>query len=240
MNTLRLFLLKTPHPFRFGQRLGSPQKSDWRHRVAACGRRGLGLAVIVVVTTALPAESRSAETGRVAGRVVNADTKLHLEGALVELRELGWQTFTGKSGEFLFAAVAPGAYTLVSSYTGVDTHSRPIRLGSGERVDLTVELRSAIYKMEGFVVTGEREGNAASITRQRNSANVRTVLSLDALGSLPSENMGELLIRMPGVAGGLNEEGVIATVGIRGTPPAMNTLKSNFKIYHENFEHEDR
>jgi len=152
------------------------------------------------------------------------DTQLNLEGATVELRELGWRALTDKSGRYEFTAVPAGNYTLVGSYTGVEMRAQPAQVSAGGTTEVNFELRSNIYQMEGLVVTGEREGNAASITRQRNSANVRTVLSLDAFGSLPSENMGELLIRMPGVAGGLNEEGVIATVGVRGTPPALNTL----------------
>ena len=172
---------------------------------------------------ALAALARAADGG-IAGRVANSDTQVYLDGALVVLGATGRQAVTDKEGRFTFDAVPAGAYTVVTTYLGVETNRTPVTVRAGEVASIAIELRSSIYQMSKVVVSGEREGNAASITRQRNSANVRTVLALDALGSLPSENMGELLIRMPGVGGGLNEEGVIATVGVRGTAPALNTL----------------
>ncbi|MSU23280.1 MAG: TonB-dependent receptor [Opitutus sp.] len=190
-----------------------------------------GFTRLVALTLGLlalaPAASRAAdssETGRVVGNITNVDTRLHLDGAFVELRELGWQVLSDKSGQFVFNNVPPGNYTLVSSYTGVKPDTRSVRINPRQTVTVEVELRSPIYQLEGLVVVGEREGNAASITRQRNAPNVTTVQALDALGSMPNENLGELLIRMPGIAGGLNEEGVMATVGIRGTSPALNNL----------------
>lgn len=193
----------------------------WRLVVMAAGLLAL---VPMVPSIANAAATDATENGRVLGHITNGDTKLRLEGALVELRELGWQALTDKAGQFVFNQVPTGNHTLVSSYTGLKTDSRPVRVGPRETAAVEIEFRSPIYQLDGLVVVGEREGNAASITRQRNAPNVTTVQSLDALGSMPNENLGELLIRMPGIAGGLNEEGVMATVGIRGTSPALNNL----------------
>jgi TonB-dependent receptor len=173
---------------------------------------------------AVPGWAGEAGRGSLSGRVSNADTKVYLDGVVVAIAERGLATVTDTEGRFAFEAVPAGAHQLVTSYLGLDGQRTSVVVRAGERTEVTIELRSSVYKMDSFIVSGEREGNAASITRQRNSANVRTVLALDALGSLPSENMGELLIRMPGIGGGLNEEGVIATVGVRGTAPALNTL----------------
>jgi hypothetical protein len=168
---------------------------------------------------AAPGWAGEAGRGSLAGRVSNADTKVYLDGVVVAIAGGGLATVTDTEGRFTFEAVPAGAHQLVTSYLGLDGQRTPVGVRAGERTEVAIELRSSVYKMDSFIVSGEREGNAASITRQRNSANVRTVLALDALGSLPSENMGELLIRMPGIGGGLNEEGVIARHGARPEHP---------------------
>ncbi|MEN9635633.1 MAG: hypothetical protein RL077_4037 [Verrucomicrobiota bacterium] len=191
--------------------------------IRLCAAVPVGMAVFLwSATAAEPAGERG--RGGIVGRVANSDTKVYLEGVVVTLAEQGNTTVTDKDGWFSFEGVPAGSRELIGTYLGLDSQRTPVQVKPGERVNVLIELRSSIYRMAEFIVSGEREGNAASITRQRNSANVRTVLALDALGGLPSENMGELLIRMPGVGGGLNEEGVIATVSVRSTPPALNTL----------------
>lgn len=57
------------------------------------------------------------------------------------------------------------------------------------------KVTSSIYQLTEFVVSGEREGNALAITAQRNAANVKNVVALDAFGNLPNMSAGELAIR---------------------------------------------
>jgi hypothetical protein len=52
-------------------------------------------------------------------------------------------------------------------------------------------------KLAQFVVTAEREGNAAALTRQKNADNVQNVIAMDALGVLANDNPAELLMRLP-------------------------------------------
>jgi len=73
-------------------------------------------------------------------------------------------------------------------------------------------------------VTGEREGGAAAITAQRNAENVKNVVAMDAFGTLPNMSASEVALHLPGVAGVLNEAGLVAGFTIRGAQPGLNTV----------------
>lgn len=117
-----------------------------------------------------------------------------------------------------------GVHTLVVNYSGMETWNKIITVDSPTPQSVNVELSSPVVMLDAFVVTGEREGNAASITRQRQSENVRTVLSFDALGNMPNDNIAELITRMPGISGIRDDTGEMYLIGVRGTSPALNTL----------------
>lgn len=170
-------------------------------------------------------EAASTATATVSGEVSSRATRSLLEGALVEIPELGRSVLTDSLGRYSLTDIPPGDYTLVVNYIGLDEQRRPVLVAPGQsEVVASFELDSAIEKMEAFVVSTEREGNAASITAQRNAENVKHVVSLDAFGVLPNDNAGELLIRLPGVAPRLDEEGSVTGVVVRGFNPSSNSV----------------
>lgn len=173
----------------------------------------------------LGAALRAAEaTGIVSGTVSNAGTGNLLEGARVEVPQAGLVALSDNTGRYVLTGVPAGSQELVVSYTGLDTARSTIQVSPGQRVSRDFDLTTGIYQMQEFRVSGEREGNAASITRQRNAPNVKHVVALDAFGSLPNESAGELLIRLPGIAGSFDDEGNVTGVSIRGMAPGFNTV----------------
>jgi TonB-dependent receptor len=86
-----------------------------------------------------------------------------------------------------------------------------------------IALTSSVYAMDAFTVAGEREGNALAITQQRNAPNVKNVISADAFGNIADQNIGNLLMRLPGVAEEILE-GEVASVSIRGIAADMNAV----------------
>ena len=109
------------------------------------------------------------------------------------------QVLTDRAGHFELPRVGPGTYTLEISYTGLDSHTQSITVGS-ERVTVPpIGLRSDVYKLEAFTVAGEREGSAAAITNQRNASNVKTAIATDAFGHIVDGNIGEMLKLEPGI-----------------------------------------
>ena len=160
--------------------------------------------------------------GTLSGQVGNSVSGAMLRGAEVEIPALGVSTLTDAAGEFTLRDVPAGEHVVVVRYTGLDALRQSVSVAPGARVVRSFELTSQIYRMQEFKVTGELEGNAASITRQRNAINVTNVVAMDALGSLPNMSMGELASRLPGLAGAVDDGGEVNSLIIRGTPADLN------------------
>ena len=165
-----------------------------------------------------------AATGSISGNVGNAGTGRLLEGARVELPKLGLSTLTDQTGRFTLREVPAGSHEIVATYLGLDALAATVVVASGERATRDFDLTTGVYKLTAFTVTGEREGNAAALTAQRNATNKKDVVALDAYGNLPNMNASELAVLLPGVAGNLSDEGNIVGFTVRGMPPAMNTI----------------
>ena len=69
------------------------------------------------------------------------------------------------------------------------------------------DLTNEVYKLDHFKVTGEREGNAAAITAQRNAPNVKNIVAIDAYGNLPNMNASELAILLARIKGLVRRSG---------------------------------
>jgi TonB-dependent receptor len=163
----------------------------------------------------------TAGTAALTGIVTNAATGRTLEGARVILQGTGREVLTDRDGTFRLSEVPEGPARITVFYTGLDAAeiSVPVTAGTNRR---DVALTSGIYKLEKFVVAGEREGNAQAITIQRNSTGVKTVVSTDAFGSLGA-NPADLLARLPGVFGE-TDGSAIRYVRIRGMDHVLNSV----------------
>jgi len=155
--------------------------------------------------------------------VSSADSAQFLQRARVELAPTGREAFTGPAGVAEFPAVAAGDYTARVSYIGYPDTNVPVRVGTGGRVDVPVSLAAAeAVKLAQFVVTSEREGNAAALQRQKNAPSVENVIAMDALGVLANDNPAELLMRLAGVYALPSDEGNLDRPVIRGLPGDLN------------------
>ncbi len=167
---------------------------------------------------------RAAETGVISGTVSNTATGNNLEGARIEIPKLGLAVLTDNSGRYVFSAVPAGTHEVVATYLGLDAARTTVTVGVGERRLGNFEMTTGIYKLEAFKVTGEREGNAAMITEKRNADNVKDVIAMDSFGYLPNMSAGEVVMRLPGVAGSPTDEGLAYRFNIRGMDPNLNTV----------------
>ncbi|WP_414660349.1 TonB-dependent receptor [Horticoccus sp. 23ND18S-11] len=182
----------------------------------------LAAAWALVLLAAPPAVA--AEVGVVTGAVSNTATGNLLEGARVAVPQLGLTTLTDDTGRFVLANVPVGSHELVVSYIGLDTVRSTVVVAAGQRATRNFDLTTAIYQLDAFKVTGEREGGAAAITAQRNADNVKNIVAMDSFGNLPNMNAGEVAIRLPGVAGNLSDENLVDGFTIRGIGPGLNSV----------------
>lgn len=158
----------------------------------------------------------SAQTGRVTGTVSSQSTGNALQGATVTLSS-GKSTLTDESGRFLFADVPAGAVTLTAAYSGFKDGTAEATLTPGGTVDVGIALESSdVVTLAPFTVETVKEGGALSVTQQRNAGNIKNVAALDEWGVLPTQNVGELFTRLPGVGFTTDEDNLINNITVRG------------------------
>ncbi|MSU48166.1 MAG: TonB-dependent receptor, partial [Opitutus sp.] len=178
-------------------------------------------AMLASIGVASAAEGRAG--GELTGHVSNAATRASLEGASVRLNGTTWRTLTDPTGQFSFDQLPAGNYSMTVEYTGLEAQTREVVVRAADKSRIDVALTSDIYRMEAFTVASEREGNALSITRQRNADNVVNVVSMDTFGNVADGNIGNFMQRLPGV-GVVIEMGDIVGFGVRGTPSEFNAV----------------
>ncbi|HUR57907.1 MAG TPA: carboxypeptidase regulatory-like domain-containing protein, partial [Opitutaceae bacterium] len=161
--------------------------------------------------------------GTLTGTISNVATGQNLEGAQVTLSPGNVSVLTARDGRFVVTDLAPGEYTATVSYSGLDPKTVPVRVQAGGAAHYDVGLTSGVYQLSKFVVEGEREGNALAITTRRNAGNVKEVISSDAFGSIADLNLGNFMLRLPGVSKE-ESEGEIIRIQVRGVDANLNAL----------------
>lgn len=157
----------------------------------------------------------AADTGRVAGTVVSKSTGNALQGAQVAVQ--GRLALTDESGRFVVYDVPAGAAQVLVVYSGFKDLTSDAVVTAGAQTDLTLTMETAdIVQLEAFTVQSVREGQALSVTEQRNAVNTKNVVALDEWGVLPTQNVGELFTRMPGVGFTTDEDNLINNITVRG------------------------
>jgi iron complex outermembrane recepter protein len=168
------------------------------------------------------AQAQPSATGIVSGRVENALTGAYLQGAEVTVGNIA-PVLTSRDGTFTVRGVPAGSTTVRVYYTGLDVFTSTVSVVPGQPAEVNVTLSSNVQRLEAFTVSADREGEAASITRQRFAPNVMNVVSTDAFGSVADGNIGNLMVRLPGVAGEF-ENGEVVGIKLRGTPVEFSAL----------------
>lgn len=171
-------------------------------------------------------QSQAIGSGSVGGRVVDNATGLALPGASVRIMENNRSAVTGNDGSFSFSSVGTGNYTLVISYEGLEQQRVNVAVQSGQAARADVRMTSAGVRPEEILVLSRLAGYASTINMQRNAPSVRTIVSADALGQIREGNIGDALVRLPGLSVE-SRAGVQRTATIRGLAPQYNTVTVN-------------
>jgi TonB-dependent receptor len=172
----------------------------------------LTFALLAFVASALllAAPARAA-TGSIQGRVFNPATGEYVRNAELAVAGTSLVAYSGDDGSFSFPAVPAGAVTLRVTYTGYEAAPAALNLTAGQTATHEFNLAPAgakpaagaagasVVKLDQFVVSSEREGNAKAIMEQRAAINVKSVVSADNFGDLTGGTVGEFIKYLPGV-----------------------------------------
>ena len=180
------------------------------------------LASLLLISTAARAQSGG---GSITGSVTSSSTRNALQGATVSIPSLNRTVLTDEAGQFLIRDLPPGVVDLVVSYSGFTDTRQQVNVGTGAPTPLDIQLKSSdVIQMEKFTVETVREGQALALTEQKNAPNVKNVTAFDEWGILPTQNVGELVSRMPGITFTTDEDNLINNVSIGGLPASYTRL----------------
>ena len=185
------------------------------------------IAMLGTVSVLALAAASAAQAGTIAGRVTDASETIGLAGAVVRVVETGQSATVGRDGTYRISGLAAGEYTLRIAYVGTEAHELTVRLDSADAIaSRNITLGDDVAYVDNILIMGQRGSINSALSRQRADDGLVTVLSADAIGQFPDENVAEAARRAVGV-NVLNDQGEGRFVSIRGIDPNLVSTSLN-------------
>lgn len=178
-------------------------------------------------------EPEDATEGSLTGEIQNAVTGEYLRNAIIEVTDASGKrraATSGEGGSFDVRGLPVGDTTIRIVFTGYATLEQTVRIVAGGETDLSFELQptgpQSAEAADVVVVGGVREGDARAIMNQRQSMDIKNVLSAESYGDIDDGNPAEFLKFMPGVdTDGSN--GTAVNAFLRGMPADYTQVTLN-------------
>jgi iron complex outermembrane recepter protein len=169
---------------------------------------GLGVMLLLLLGSAHAQVSTAA--GGLTGRVFNPASQEFVRNAEVRVAGTNVVTYTQDGGSYRLSNIPAGPVTVTVSYAGAEPASADLVIVAGQVATHDFDLQSTrlvrpavgteeMVRMDAFVVSTEREGNAKAIMEQRAALNAKNVVASDNYGDLTMGDVGEFLKYMPGL-----------------------------------------
>ena len=166
----------------------------------------------------------AALAGEISGTVIDSSQTIALRAAQIRLVELDRVATSERDGSFIFADVPAGTYTLEVSYIGAPTTTETVVVTETGITRPLITLGTA--GKDQILVIGQSANLASALSRKRAADGVTDVLTRDAIGQFPDQNVAESLRRLPGV-NILNDQGEGRFVSVRGLDPELVSTSLN-------------
>ncbi|RKY77783.1 TonB-dependent receptor, partial [candidate division KSB1 bacterium] len=171
-------------------------------------KTNLLILLLFFLILAFPLVSNAQTTGKIAGKVVDANTGEPLPGAQiivtakwVEGKEIKLARVMGaaadKDGDFFIINVPPGKYTIVVQMMGYETIKLTnIRVSVNRTYEIKANLKPTVIQGQQVVVVAE-----PLEMKKDQTSSVRNVSS-EEIEKLPVQSIGEVVAIQPGVVAG--------------------------------------
>ncbi len=170
--------------------------------------------VLFAALLAAPAPAQTAAAaGSIEGVVYNSTNGLPVGRAEVRLKGTGWETLTDDEGRFNFINVPAGAAELEVSYLGFERQTAAVTVEAGKTAvrDFQIVREGSargraqgddVVLLEKFEVVADQTmtAQALAMNEQRHAPNIKTVVAMEDLGNFGTENIGDYIRFLPGVA----------------------------------------
>lgn len=153
--------------------------------------------LILSLSFLLPVTSYSQTTGKIAGKIIDAESGEPLPGVNVQIEKSRFGAATDLNGEFFIINLPPGVYTVTSKMMGYET----IRLQN-----LTVSINrttTANFKLKATVLAGQEiTVSAERISMKKDQTSSIRNVSANQIKELPAENIDAVVSMQAGVVAG--------------------------------------
>jgi TonB-dependent receptor len=180
--------------------------------------RRLPFFLFLLLVSTLTALGQSTK-GVLIGRVTDA-TGAVIQGATVQLSPSGLTTTSDALGEFIFAAVPSGNYTLKATSVGFSAFTNSVTVTAGQTSHANVLLAVASSSDQVVVSAESGRDEVQAINEEINSANILQVMPETEILALPNANVADAVGRLPGVTV-QRDEGEAVYVQVRGLDPRL-------------------
>ena len=179
---------------------------------------------VLLMGTSFIASAAMAST--ITGVVADSSGVRPLQGAELLIPSLGRTATADNAGRFRFSDLQAGTYDVVARFAGATEQTQSVTVGDDGVVQIAFAMSAEGTAIENILVLGQQATLLSAIARQRSSDTVTTVLTRDAIGQFPDQNVAESLRRAPGI-NVLNDQGEGRFVSVRGLSPELNSASIN-------------
>ena len=161
------------------------------------------------------------------GAVRDAKTGYFLEDVEIKLDDNRQPVLTDREGRFTLPKLDAGEHKITFTYPGMTQHVETITVSADDAPrTLSIALQTTsedVIVLEKYIVAGVKEGQAASIARQKAADNLQVVISMDAHGDVADGNIGNFLQRLAGFTV-TKDAGDIINITMRGSPAGSSAI----------------
>ncbi|HLV25780.1 MAG TPA: carboxypeptidase regulatory-like domain-containing protein, partial [Gemmatimonadales bacterium] len=164
-----------------------------------------GTLLTLALSLALAASTAVAQgaSGRVAGRIVEANSGTGITGAQIIVAGTTIGTQSGIDGRYIITGVPSGNVDLSIRRIGFQPKTiTGIMVPDGDGVELNVTLAAATIQLDAVTVSAEAERGsvAAALDEQRNSTNIITSITAEQISRSPDSDAAAAVQRVSGVS----------------------------------------
>lgn len=163
---------------------------------------------IVLILSMGVVQVQAQTTGKIAGRVTDAETGSSLPGVNIFIAGTTQGTATNFDGEFSIIGVSPGTYDVVASFVGFSQQTiTGVQVNAGLTAEVDFVMREEVFEGEEIVIVAERP------LIQKDLTATTAIVSGDDIRALPVENFGQVIALQAGVVDGHFRGGRTGEVG---------------------------
>jgi TonB-dependent receptor len=178
--------------------------------------------VLASAIAAILAGQGAAFAGDVTGKVTESDSGRPLPNATVRITELNLVTQSDRAGQYRFANVPAGTYTVEATYVGLQSVSSQLAVPASGPVEAAISM-TAGEQMAEIEVSGFRLAQLTALQDKRAALLIKESITANDAGKLPDQNAAETLARVTGVSV-TTDQGEGRYVNIRGVDAALNNV----------------